>query len=245
MNDLPEMLKKNWPYVVGGIIGLYLVWRFMSGGSASGGDGGLSAYYAAQAQQQAAAQSAAAQAAQIQAEKDIAQQQYDLGLKQLQISGQTEYLKSQAQMAQAVGDSAAKLVGSLYTPTIAAMQSAAYENAAALTAASQVAAAGFISQQGTVQATSDVTRAVSDAVQAWGPVSEGIGSILGSRPGAVQTVVGGLSGGFGGQNYLAPIGGSGGSSPIGGGAVGNAMTNNTWSNLFSSGVGLFSGMFGG
>lgn len=148
MDDVKGFVKKYWPYIVGAIVGLYLILRFSAGSSGAGssGDGGYSAMLAAQAQ---AAQQNAAIAAQQQAQKDqnaINNRALDVQNNKNYADAFNNFQTSQAAMAAALGDSVSKVIGSLNAPSITAMQAAATENAAALLAAGNVAANSFLSQ---------------------------------------------------------------------------------------------------
>lgn len=193
MDDVQGFLKKNWMYIVGALVGLYLVYRFMGGGGSSGGDNGYAAFVNAQnqagLQQAQISAQAAAQQASIAAAQDKANKEYELGKLQVQASAQTAFLQSQAAMADSVGKAASGVLGALYQPTIAAMQASAYENAAALTAGAQVAGAGFVSQASMVQSTSNVTQSVAQGLNAWGSVGQGAGYIL-SGPTTGQQLIG-------------------------------------------------------
>lgn len=246
MDEARDFLKKNWYYVLGGVIGLYLVMRFMGGGSSSNAGTGYAAYAAQQSQlglqyAQISAQTQAAQA-QIAAQQDATNKQYELGKMQLQASAQSDFLKSQAAAAESVGKAASGVIGALYQPTIAAMQSSAYENAAALQSAATIAGAGYLAQSGMVSSTSQVTQAVSQGLGQWGGVAQGAGWILQGPStgqsliqGATQLGTAGLaSGAFGGRGGSVTGGGLGTGSSSGGGI---------WGSLFSSGVGALSGTF--
>lgn len=164
MDDTKEFLKKYWPYIVGGIIGLWLILRYSGGGSSGGGgaDGAYSAYLQAQT-------AAAAQNAQLGMQQQAQQAQINLANKQLDVENNANYATAfnnfqttQAQMANALGSSVSAVVGALNAPAITAMQSAAYENSAALQAAGNVAAQSFLTQGAISQGTSNmIGRAIS------------------------------------------------------------------------------------
>lgn len=245
MDEARDFLKKNWMYVLGGVIGLYLVMRFMGGGSSSNAGTGYAAYAAQQNQlglqyAQISAQTQAAQA-QIAAQQDATNKQYELGKMQVQASAQNDFLKSQAMAAESVGKAASGVIGALYTPTIAGMQSAAYENAAALSAAANIAGAGYLAQAGMVSSTSQVTQAVAQGLNQWGGVAQGAGWIL-SGPTTLQSALGAGTQ-LGTETIRAgAMGNRGGSVTSGGlGSGGGGI----WGNLFATGVSSVGGMFGG
>lgn len=245
MDDVQGFLKKNWMYVVGALVGLYLVYRFMAGGS-GGGDAysGYASFVNAQnqaglQQAQIAAQSAAQQAS-IAAAADKANKEYELGKLQVQASAQTAFLQSQAQMAQAVGQAASGVIGALYQPTIAAMQSAAYENAAALQAGAQVAGAGFVSQASMVQSTSNVTQSVAQGLNSWGSVGQGAGYILSGPTTGQQLIGAGTALGMQGMRS-GLFGGRGGSVSNSGVSSGRGSSGEFFSGATSALGSIFSG----
>src|SRR5690606_10552358 len=125
--------------------------------------------------------------------REIANAELSLKGKAIEASAQNEFLKSQASMADAVGKSASGVIGALFNPTVAAINSAAYENAAAMNSAAIVAASGFQSQADTVGYTSNVTRSISDAVNGWGDVAFGIGSIMAGTKSKTEQITGAVS----------------------------------------------------
>lgn len=183
MEDVKAFVKQYWPYIVGAIVGLYLILKFSGGGSSggsSGGDGGYSAYL--QAQTAAGAQNAALQLqAQMAADKNALDNraldaQINLNKAGLEVQQAKNYSDAfinfqttQAAMAQAIGGSAAAVIDSLNKPAITAMQASAIENAAALEAAGNVAAQSFLAQ-GAVVASSAGTA---------GAMTEGLSNMMG------------------------------------------------------------------
>lgn len=101
MDNVKDILKKYWPYIVGGIVGLYLIMRY-SGGSSSSGGSDYGAFL--QAQTAAAAQNANlqaqsnAQSAQLQAQS--AAQNAALKLQQDQQNNQMAMAQSQLSLQQ-------------------------------------------------------------------------------------------------------------------------------------------------
>lgn len=115
MNNAKEILKKYWPYIVGGIVGLYLIMRFSGGSSSSGGSSDYGAFL--QAQTAAAAQNANLQAqsnaqnAALQLQRD--QQNAQLAVQQSQVSLQQQALTGElalqtASLADARANAASK-----------------------------------------------------------------------------------------------------------------------------------------
>lgn len=192
-------LKENWHIALGAIIGLYLVWRYMAGSSSSGDPN--AAYYAYASQANAQQLQASAQAAQIEVQREA----NAIARETAAANAQIGFLNSQANMAQAVSRGAAEVVGSLYAPTIAAINSAGYENAAALSAAATVAGAGFMAQADMVGHTSSVVAAVSNATRGWEGVSQGVGTMFQGYQSPTaqigQAVAQGVAGGYGNWSY--------------------------------------------
>lgn len=81
MDDVKGFVKSYWPYILGGVAGIYLVMRY-SGGSSQGN--GTAQFLAAQAQAGAATQQAGAQSQAIQAQAESEKQQLNMQSKALQ-----------------------------------------------------------------------------------------------------------------------------------------------------------------
>lgn len=172
MDDAGELLKKYWPWAVGGVVGLLLISRYMSGGSSeASGDSSLTAFYQAQAAASANQQAMSAQTMQAQTARDVAMAQIALQEKATASASESQYLATQAQMALAVGQSASGTIAALYSPSIAALNAAGYENAAALQAGATVAAAGLTAQ-------GVATAAVGEALKsAYGSAASAVSSM--------------------------------------------------------------------
>lgn len=222
MDNVKDILKKYWPYIVGGIVGLYLIMRYSGGGSASGGTSDYGAFLQAQTaaatqnanlQAQSNAQNAALKLQQDQQNAQLAVQQSQISLQQQALTGQlafqtaqladaraaaadkskldnmalnaavvkdnntlelnrmatqanafNQFTTAQAAMAQSVGSSTAAVIDALNKPAMVAMQSNAIENAAALQASANVAAAGFLSQGNMVAANSGIAGGLAGAI---------------------------------------------------------------------------------
>lgn len=173
MDDVKDFVKKYWPYILGGVVGLYLLLRYNAGGSTSSGDGGYGAYLQTQAQMaqqnaasQAAAQTAANQLA-LQNKAIDAQIAYDNAALQVTRDANAatafnQFQTAQAAMAGAVGSSTAQLIDALNKPAMTAMEAGAYENAAALGAAGNVAANSFLAQGSIVSSAVGAANAVGN-----------------------------------------------------------------------------------
>lgn len=149
MDDIQDFLKDNWPYVVGGIIGLIIIVRFF--GSRNAPDTAYAQLVAGNAAALQASTQASIAQSQIEAQERQSRAELDLQKSAIEASSQSNYLQASANMALAVGQSATGVIGQLYQPAISAMTSAAYENAAVVDAAAYVAAAGFASQSDIVK----------------------------------------------------------------------------------------------
>jgi hypothetical protein len=143
-----EKLKKFSPWIIGGVVGLFVLYKYAGGGSSGGGGADYSSYYAAQAQQNA-------QGAQI-------------ALANRQLDAQIAATNAQNQTAQigAVGSAASTIAGSIaqviqaqsYLPATAINASAA-QNQAALMASAGVSAAAFGALPGMMDAMAKETLA--------------------------------------------------------------------------------------
>ena len=144
--EMPEVVKKYWPWGVGAVVGLLLISRLSSGSSSSSGGSDAAAYAAANAAQaQAAAQAAAAgvQSSQIQAARDTslaATQAASLASTQ---ANQVQFVGAQAQLATSAGATTAAIIQSLQAPRIVAINGAALDNATTLQAAADAAKSSY------------------------------------------------------------------------------------------------------
>ena len=182
MDDAGEILKKYWPWAVGGVVGLLLISRYMGGGSQASGDSSLAAFYQAQAAASANQQAMSAQTMQAQTARDVALAQIDLQKQATASAAESQYLAAQAQMALAVGQSASGTIAALYAPSIAALNASGYENAAALQAGATVAAAGLTAQGA-------ATAAVGEALKGYGAVANAVSSMPASNSGGSNSWV--------------------------------------------------------
>ena len=230
MDDLKPMIKKYWPYVLGGVVGIYLIVKFSSPKAVSQGDGGYSAFLNSQAQAGAMQSQNALQSQALQAQIDADERKsarefevfnlqsnrdYELTTKRLELeqtaihaNAMNQFQLSQAAMAQSVSQGAAGVIGELSRPSIHAMNSAASENAAALQAAAMAAAGGYLAQSDMVSSMSGM---VGDVSKSLGATNSALAAIAQSpRPpsladsmvqGASVIARGGPSGGFGGAMW--------------------------------------------
>lgn len=134
--DVKVFVKNNWPYLVGAVVGIFVVWRFMAGRSASsGGSDGYSQYLAGQAAQQQLALQAGLQSAQI-----------ELARQESQANAAANTMAAQAALAESAGAAVSGILAQLNQPALHAMRYSAAENVAALDAASRVAVSSFDAQ---------------------------------------------------------------------------------------------------
>ena len=213
MDDVKGFVKKYWPYIVGGIVGLFLILRY-SGGSSSSGDGGAGNYAAMLQAQSQAAQQAAAIAAQQQAaaaENATNNKALDIANNKNYADAFNNFQLSQAEMAKSIGSSAAQVIAALNTPAVTAMQAGAVENAAALEAAGNVVANSFLAQAGIVQSSNSLAGSMASAL---GEAIQGVSNIGKKSPSQIPEYInaaanaysayatGGMSGAFSGnQGY--------------------------------------------
>lgn len=160
MDDLKEGIKKYWPFLLGGLIAIYLLMRAGSSNSASSGSSDYAAYLAAQSQQAIAGQTAQAQQAQI----DVANRSLDLQQQAQNEAAQTNYLTAQGGIIQAIGDMSGKLATALYQPALVAISSASQDNQAALATAAGVAVGGYQSEANMLNTSASSIQSVSQAV---------------------------------------------------------------------------------
>jgi len=218
MSDTTEAIKKYWPWVAGGVVGLLLISKMRGGGTSDP----LAAAYAAQnanAVQNAAIGEQAKQReqayqlnmtaltgqlsqqmAQIDAQKAVAMA--DIGRQStadsLMIAGQTQigsmnaqanYVLAQGQAGLAAAQGASQLVAQFQSPAIAALNASAMENMTAMQTAGQVAMAGFGAQAGMIQSTAGGAVGLGNALAQTNLASTaGIASMAGSLGAQMQGI---------------------------------------------------------
>lgn len=158
MDDFKDGIKKYWPFLLGGLIAVYLLMRSSSAQSSSSSD--YAAYLAAQAQNATAGQAAQGQQAQI----DIANRSLDLQQQAQDSAAQTNYLAAQGGIIQAIGDMSGKLATALYQPALVAISSASQENQAALATAAGVAVGSYQAEGTMLNTSASSIQSVSQAV---------------------------------------------------------------------------------
>ena len=170
---VPEVVHKYWPYMVGGTVGLYVLFK-LRGNSAAPVDN-TAAMLASQASAGAANSQAQAQLAAVQAQAAatnhasdnafaVQMAQLTAGIGAQNNAAQVANMNAQAAMAGAIGSSAAQVVASLNLPAMQAINSAATENSAVLGAAASVANTGFLAQASSIKATAGVTQSIASSL---------------------------------------------------------------------------------
>ena len=166
-----EALKKYWPYIVGAIVGLYLISKYM-GGSSSSGSTDYASFLNAQ-------NAAAAQAAQIGIAQQQLQNQTDLQNAQIQLASQAEqdaaqatYMQAQGQLASQVTAASSGVIAALYQPAITAINAAGVYNGQVAQAAAQVAVGGFQSQASMIQSESQTLQAAAQGLNTFGVIAQ-------------------------------------------------------------------------
>lgn len=187
MDDIQDFVKQYWPYILGGVIALILITRMGRGNDNAGFYASQAAAGAQYAQANAAAQIAREE---NQLRQAMAEREFSLRERELEMTGTIGAMAAQAEMARATGESAAQLVASMYLPQAVALESAAYENAYALEAAANIAVASFQSQTSMVNAAHESVRAVSDGLRSVSDAAQ----IATQRPSPLQTIMGGAVG---------------------------------------------------
>lgn len=150
MGDLQDFIKKYWPYILGGVAGIYLLTRQTSSTQPQtvvlGGGGMSDAAYMAQAQLASIEAQSAIDRQMLQMQQTQFDREHALNLSSLEAQTRaasdanlTNYLAAQGAASQGVAQAASGVIASLTAPAIAAINSTAQENAYALMAASQAA----------------------------------------------------------------------------------------------------------
>lgn len=192
--DIVNIVKSHWPVAVGGVVGLYLVVKFMGKGSSpqvvyTGGGAAPNSGNSQALENQAAQIALQGQALTLQAGLARDKMMSDAAINNSIISAETAasnnaaqigWLGAQGQVAQNVAGAASQVITALELPSIAAINSSAAADAATVKAASDAASAGYLSQAsifkslaGTASnSNNNVATATSNAVKA-GSASDG------------------------------------------------------------------------
>lgn len=173
MSDIQDALKKYWPYLLGGAVGIY----FLMGRSSNNtpqqvilSAGGMSdAGYMAQAQIRAAEAQAATEKEYLRMQEEAAIRDYNLQVSVLDAQTRSaadanlsNYLLAQGTAAQGVAQAASGVIASLTAPSIAAINATSAENAYALQSAAAAAAAGYTAISNINLAASEVAGRFAD-----------------------------------------------------------------------------------
>lgn len=167
MADAQDFIKKYWPYILGGVAGLYLLSRQTGGGQPQtvvlGGGGMSDAAYMAQAQIASIEAQSAIDRQMLQMQQTQLDREHTLNLSALEAQTRaasdanlTNYLAAQGAASQGVAQAASGVIAALTAPSIAAINSTAQENAYALQSAAAAAAAGYTAISNINLAASDV-----------------------------------------------------------------------------------------
>jgi hypothetical protein len=167
--------------VLGGVVGLYVVSRFMGGGS---GGSDMSGYFAAQAQASAANNQVnaqlSAQSMQFAAQKYNTDLQYALESQKIEsaqnianLNGINAYNESIGNMALKGASAAAEIVGAYLALPASAINAASAENQAALSAAAKVAATGIAATPANLSGAADLLQAAYKPLDYVGKIVSG------------------------------------------------------------------------
>lgn len=178
--EIVESAKKHWPYIVGGVVGLVIVFKFMGARSAASapasGQTFDPAQFAAQAQQQLQAQ-------QIAGNMQLAQSTLDANTQIASGKNQVAFLSAQGAVAQQIGTAAGGLIAALDLPTVTAINNQAAADAQALKSAQAIV------QTGTAANVQDITDAGTAMNYVGSAVTSSERSLAGAYIGA-QTAYG-------------------------------------------------------
>lgn len=256
MDDIKEFLKKYWPYVAGGIIGLYLLTRYSSSGSGGSAPvtytpaGGYNAQDAMlQSQERIALAQIGLEDRRITSQNDIASQTLQVQKAALHAQAFNDFNKSQAAMAYALGDNAGKVIDALNTPALSAMISSATENAAAYNAIGNLTSNAFRAQSEMVAASSASTGTIGASLfnnmtripeRATSLMDFMTSAVTSNSAAALAGNSGGGQNGFG--NFMTSLyGGGGGNGGVSSNPTGNYLSAQNTTQQSGGGV---LGMFG-
>jgi hypothetical protein len=139
--NIKEGVMKYWPWAVGGLVGIYVVSKFMGGSAATGTTG---SQYAAQLSAQAAqAAQTSLGMAQINANTNAATNQANLDAAKLAASAEVAYNNSVASVASSSGTAIAQIIAAQSIMPAHAIDSALAQGQTTLQASAAVAIAGI------------------------------------------------------------------------------------------------------
>lgn len=149
--EVKQVVKDYWPYLIGGAVGIYLIYQYSGSSSSSPVVVGQQFDQAAAAyglqmraldNQNASAQAAAA----------VAMAEVQRGVAADTLAASVAYTAAQGTAAKDVAAGSAQVIAQLQAPTVSAMQLQTAENIAALQTAGAIAAAGYGAQTAQAQA---------------------------------------------------------------------------------------------
>lgn len=173
--EMPEVIKNYWPWLLGGVAGIFIITRFTGGGTSSNTpvilqSGASDAQIAANAQLEALRSQTALQnrqmdlAAQKQSE-ELALQRQALetqaaanaeAARATNLTAAGAFLQAQGNAGASAAQSVSQVIGSLYSPAVAAIGAASAENQMALQAAALAASGSYSAQASALTGVTDV-----------------------------------------------------------------------------------------
>lgn len=213
MADVQDFIKKYWPYILGGVVGLYLLSRQTGSGQPQtvvlGGGGMSDAAYMAQAQMASIEAQSAIDRQMLQMQQTQMDREHTLNLSALEAQTRaasdanlTNYLAAQGAASQGVAQAASGVIAALTAPSIAAINSSTQENAHALMAASQAAGDAYKSIAQINLAASEVAGRFADTTHSAymdttaGEVAQAMAAV-GKQPTTLETFGGYMTDTFG------------------------------------------------
>lgn len=174
--DIPEPVKKYWPYLLGGAVGIYVIAKMSGAGSASPSSVVLPGYD----------QNAALANSTLAAQSSLANATLAANTENANNLAQIEFLKTQGIVAGQLGTTASQMITALQMPTIAAINSGNVADAAALESAGNVAIAGFNAQANINRSSAITITSLADAVRtSMSSISNAVSSVSGGTTSAV------------------------------------------------------------
>lgn len=139
--EIIEPVKKHWPLVLGGIVGIFLVVKFV--GSRSTTTTSDATYGTFNAQAYAAQSAAALQQSQIAANTQLASDTLNANTQIAAGKNAVNWTMAQGAVALQIGNAAGNLIAALDMPTITAINSSAAADAQALRSAESIVTTGL------------------------------------------------------------------------------------------------------
>lgn len=166
--NVPVIVKQNWPILLGGAVGLYVVAKYMVPESSSGVN--MGAYYSAQAQTAAlnnqtnaqltqASMQHAAQKYALDLEYELEQGKLEAAINNANLTAINNYNASIGDMALKGATAGAETIKAYLTLPAQVINAVSNENQAALAAAAKVAAVGIAATPANLQGAADLLQA--------------------------------------------------------------------------------------